>query len=575
MLTELCIKNLAVIEEVRLEIGKGLTIVSGDEGAGKSLVVDALGLLAGSKASVSLVRTGARSALVEAVFSGVCEDATMAEILSEAGVEVEDDGYLVLSREIKGNGRSVARANGRVVPTSLLVKLGARLLNVSRQMEDSSLPGGDYQLDLLDGFAGLHELRGRLTTKLSEWRALKRELKDMSDASSDRRRELLEFQVQEIDSANLSPGEDDALEQERHVLERAASLKQASLDAYDAVHGNDVSATGLLHRAIRGIQAVVAIDDSLSRHLDVLGFAVAEIEETARSLRCYAEAVESRSEALGEVERRIEELRRLKNKYGPGLQDVVDFGEKARQELEALTSLAESRERLSERLQTAEAETASLAEELSTARHEAARRLVRSVSQDLADVGMPWAEFEIDLTREQRPDGLPTSFGRCACNQFGIDRIEFVGATNPGDPLRPLAEVASGGESCRFMLAVKSTLRAADLVPTVVFDEIDAGIGGRSAEVIGRKLQGLAEGRQVLCVTHLPQIASFGHNHVRMVKDISSGCARSRVETLEDAARLAELAAMLGGPEKPMVESAEELLRRAGTARREGLAVGM
>ncbi len=574
MLVELHVKNLAVVEELRLGLGPGLTIISGEEGAGKSLLVDALCLLGGGRASPSLIRDGTASSLVEGVFWTSPDDHAVQGALSEAGIEAELDGSLILTRELREQGRSVARVNGRVVPASLLQKLGDRLVNVSGQMEQGRLLSRERQLELVDGFAGLHGLRERFARKLAELKAADRELKDMVDGSSSRRRELLEYQVHEIEAAEVSPGEDDRLEHDRQVLERATSLQQASLEAYAAMYEDDTSASSLLHRAIKCIRGVVAIDSSLGRHLEVLGFAVAEVEEAARALRCYAEAIESRSDQLSEMERRLDQLRQLKNKYGPTLDGVIDFGNRAREELETLRSYDDRRGALEAGRGVLEAEAAALAEELSGARQEAAKRLVRSVSQELADVGLPMAVFDISLSREQRTGGLPTSLGSYAYTQDGIDRVEFVGATNPGEPMRPLAEIASGGETCRFMLAVKSALRMADPVPTVVFDEIDAGMGGRSAEVVGKKLQALSDGRQVICVTHLPQVACFGQSHVRLVKDVSSGRASTRVESLGETTRVAELAAMLGGEERSMVDSAEELLRRAGRAREEALAVG-
>jgi DNA repair protein RecN (Recombination protein N) len=518
-----------------------------------------------------MIRDGTGSALIEGVFWTSPDDRAVQGALSEAGIEAEPDGGLILTRELREQGRSVARVNGRVVPASLLQKLGDRLVNVSGQMEQGRLLGRERQLELVDGFAGLQDLRGRFAGKIATLRAVDRELKGLVDGGCERRRELLEYQVHEIDAAEVSPGEDERLERERLVLERARSLQEASLEAYAAMYENDTSASSLLHQAIKCIRGVVAIDSSLGQHLEVLGFAVAEIEETARTLRCYAEAIESRSDQLGEMERRLDHLRQLKNKYGPKLEDVIDFGNRAREELETLRSSDDRRGALEAERSVLEAEAGALAEELSAARQDAAKRLVRSVNQELADVGLPMADFDISLSRERSTGGLPTSQGSYACNQDGIDRVEFVGATNPGEQMRPLAEIASGGETCRFMLAVKSALRMADPVPTIVFDEIDAGIGGRSAEVVGKKLQALADGRQVICVTHLPQVACFGRSHMRLVKDVSSGRARTRVEALGETTRVSELAAMLGGEERSMVESAEELLRRAGRAHEEAL----
>ncbi|MDP2663423.1 MAG: DNA repair protein RecN, partial [Dehalococcoidia bacterium] len=257
-------------------------------------------------------------------------------------------------------------------------------------------------------------------------------------------------------------------------------------------------------------------------------------------------------------------LRRLKGKYGATLEDVIGFADRARAELEALQTLEERRCFLQEKRRHLEEEAGRLAEDLSTARQKLARGLTDLVNGELADLGMPWAKFDVGVRQEERPDGLPTSRGRYSTGQFGIDRVEFLGATNPGEPLRPLAEIASGGETCRFMLAVKTALRQADSVPTLVFDEIDMGVGGRNAHTVGRKLASLARDRQVICITHLPQIACYGQDHYRVRKEVSSGRAATRIERLEGSSRVEELAAMLGSyTDGAMLESAQDLLTRA------------
>ncbi|MDP2934919.1 MAG: DNA repair protein RecN [Dehalococcoidia bacterium] len=576
MLAELYVKNLAVIEELRVVFKPGLTVLSGEEGAGKSLLVDALCLLLGGRASANLVRTGATSAMVEGVFLASPDDTGLGAMLREAGLQLEDDGSLIMAREVQEQGRSAARVNGRSVPVSLLRELGHRLLDINSQLEHISLLNPQRQLDLLDTFGGLLQTRARLSGRLAELRERTRELGALNEGASQRQLEMLEYQVAEIDGAKLILGEDEFLQQEWHLLQRAKTLKESCYSAYNTLYGDGVSASGLVYQAIKALRGLALVDPSLHAQLDALSSAATELEETARDLRSYADNVESRAGRLDQVEERLETLRRLKGKYGPALEDVLAFAVKAGEELGNLQNREERRSYLEQKIRAMADEAGRLAGELSEARRDAAWSLAQRVNGELADLGMPWAKFEVSLIQEERSDGLPTPRGRLFYNQYGIDRVGFLGVTNPGEPLKPLAEIASGGETSRFMLAVKTALSRADSVPTLVFDEIDMGVGGRNAHVVGRKLAALAQDRQVLCITHLPQIACYGHNHYRVRKDVASGRAVSRIELLDGASRVEELAAMLGSNAAGvMVESAEELLRLARETAAEQAAQGM
>ena len=565
MLVELYVKNLAVIEELRLELGTGLTVLSGDEGAGKSLLVDALSLLLGGRASTSLIRTGALAALVEGVFWTKPDDSVVGIMLKEAGIEPEGDGMLILTREVQEQGRSVARVNGRVVAVSLLRALGQRLMDIHTQMEHLSLLSVQRQLDLLDSFGGLLELRSNLGEKVSQLREKARELGLTAGESMQRQREFLEYQIAELDGANVCAGQDESLQQERHILQRARELKEGCSTAYSMLYtDDDHAAVSLTYQAIKAVQRLVSIDPTLQPHLESLEITAAALEETARALCRYAEAVESGAGHFEEVEERLEVLRRLKSKYGPTLEDVVQFAVQARNDLENLLAQEERRCQLEEQHGELKREAGELAEKLSQARQEAAQGLTEAVNVELDELGIPWAKFDIKLTREECPDGLSAYQGMYAFSQYGIDRVEFMGSTNPAEPLRPLADIVSGGEICRFMLALKSALRRADLVPTLVFDEIDSGIAGRNAETVGRKLSTLAKEQQVICVTHLPQVACFGDNHYRVIKEVSSGRAATRIEHLGKDSRVGELAAMMGSSgDKLMFQSAREFLSRA------------
>jgi len=564
MLVELYVSNLAVIEDMRLEFRRGLTVLSGEEGAGKSLLIDALSLLVGGKASTNLIRNGASTALVEGVFWPPGDEKSFVEILEEAGIKPENDGSIIMAREIREHGRSVARVNGRAVSISLLQELGEVLIDLHSQMEHVSLLKPRRQLDLLDAFGSLMELRSDLGVRITELRRIGRELNGNDNLSSERHRELLEYQVSEIENAGITIGEDEALEQERLVLQRAEVLKSECYGAYSALYDNDLSAAGLVRQAAAALRGIVAIDPALAPHLETLESAAGDIEDTARELRIYADSVDSRAGQLVEVEARLELLRHLKSKYGLTLPDILDFYDRTRAELEALVTKGERQCCLVEELQMKEKEAGRVAQQLSNARKEAARTLTELINGELADLGMPRAQFDIRLNWEPCDGGLPADDGRYTCSQHGFDRVEFLGATNPGEPLRPLGNIASGGETCRFMLAVKSALQKADPVPTLVFDEIDSGIGGRNAHTVGNKLSALAQHRQVICITHLPHIACYGSQHYRVVKDISSGRAVTRAECLQGDSRLEELAAMMGSSaDDLMLETARELLAGA------------
>ncbi len=563
MLVELYVRNLAVIEELRLHFGKGLTGLSGDEGVGKSLIVDALCLLLGERGSSSLIRSKADSALVEGVFE-VAPNSGLETLLLEAGLDIESDGGLILARELQAQGRNIARVNGRVVPLSLLRELGRRLIDIHKQTENISILDHQRQMDLLDGFGDLLERRRHFGKKVAELRDTARELDTLTSKDAERRRDLLEYQIAEIERAKVEPGEEEALKQEEHILKRVKALRESCSAAYSKTYFDEQCAAGLLHQAAKALRDAASIDPALGKHLEVLESASLEIEETARDLRRYTDNLETSPDHLAEVEGRLRLLRELKNKYGGSLEEVAEFADRARQELKTLQSLGERRQQLEQERQKLEKEAEGLAQKLSEGRRQAAQGLTERVNSELAELGVPWAEFEVSLRHEEDQDGLGVFGKRYSYSQDGIDRVEFLGTTNPGVPLMPFAEIASGGETCRFMLALKSALQQVDRVHTLVFDEIDSGMGGRGAQVIGKKLMMLAQDRQVIAITHLPQIACFGQCHYYVAKDISSGRAFTRVERVEGENRVQELAAMLGGRSNhAMQETAQELISQA------------
>ena len=563
MLWELRVNNLAVISDLRLKFKQGLTVLSGDEGAGKSLLVEALCLLTGGKASTTLIRSGTSAALVEGIFHIDARDSDLVALLEDSGLKLEADGTLIVSREVQEQGRSIARINGRAVPVSLLRELGRHLVDIHSQMEHLSLLDSQHQMNLLDTYGGLLEMQAELGTKVSALRQKNHELSLVSKENCQRERDLLEYHIAEIQQANIQPSEDEALEQEFRILQRAQELKECCYGAHSMLYADDRAATGLIHQAVKALERAAAIDPTLQSHVEHIGAVAVELEEAARDIGSYTEGIEDSPERLQQVDERIARLRQLKHKYGGTLKGVLQFLADARQKLEAIESDDERRREMEKERQRLLDEAGQLAEKVSCEREEAAGRLTKLVNSELSELGMPWARFDIHFTREEREDGLPAYGSRYSFTYQGIDRAQFLASTNPGEPLRLLADIASGGETCRFMLALKSALRQADSIPTLVFDEIDAGVGGRNANTVGKKLAALASNRQVICITHLPQIACFGNNHYRVVKDVSSAQSLTSIECLQGDCRVEELAAMLGGTKKPMLESARELLTNA------------
>jgi DNA repair protein RecN (Recombination protein N) len=577
VLAEISVRNFAVIEETSLALSPGLNVLTGETGAGKSLIVDAVAALLGSRLDQEVIRAGADRALVEGVFLPPAQlRAELAPLLEEAGVPLEEE--LVIVREVQRGGRSVARLNGRAVPLSLLREVGRRLVDIHGQTEHLSLLDQRRQMDFLDAYGGLLPLRGQVSRAMAQVRRLRRELSSLErdERAVERERDILQFQVQEIEAARLQPGEEEELRQERERLAHAQALREACQAAYHALYGAEGrSATDMMAKAQAALQTVSHLDPRLGDALASLSEALAVAEEAARALRAYAAQVEDDPRRLEQVMERLELIERLKRKYGPSIEAVLAYAEEARRNLASLESSEERRQHLQEELSRAEEEAGRLALELSLARQAAARRLEEAVAASLRDLALGHVAFRIALRQEEARDGLSVEGRPLAFDETGVDRVEFLVATNPGEPLKPLARVASGGETSRFLLALKGALAEADPVPTLVFDEIDVGIGGRSAEVVGRKLWTLARCHQVLCITHLPQIAAYADAHHRVAKDLLLGRAFARAASLDERERVQELAAMLGGPHPSprMQAGAQELLSRAEAWKRaqEGL----
>lgn len=558
MLTELRVRDFAIIDALDVEFAPGLNVLTGETGAGKSIIVDCIALLLGDRAEASMVRAGAPAAIIEGTFVHEGDHAMgeqIAALLGEHGIECDEPGQLTLSREVRAGGRSIARINGRSVSQSALRELGELLVDVHGQSEHLSLLRVKEHVNLLDRYANLWDLRQRVAAKVTELRAVRRQLDELQRNERERARrvDMLKFQLEEIRAAKLKPGEEAALQDEHTRLANAEALVAYADEAYAALYestrGNP-AALDQIALAMRAIAHLERFDKQFEEHGKALAEANAIIEEVAHTLRSYREAIEFNPQRLQKVEDRLELIKKLKRKYGETVEAVIAFGERAEAELNQIEHSAEHTEALQARESQLRGEIAQLAGELSKKRQAAAKKLAEGIEAELQDLRMAGARFEVCFT-PQEPD------------LTGADRVEFMFAPNVGEGLKPLATIASGGETARLMLALKATLSLADSTPTLIFDEIDQGIGGRVGTTVGQKLWRLARTHQVLCITHLPQLASFGDAHFKVEKVQRDGRTATVVRRLDRQARLEELAQMLGTTGKPAMQGAEQLLHEA------------
>lgn len=570
MLLELSITNLAIIDHTRIQFQDGLNAITGETGAGKSILLDALGAVLGVRVSSDLVRTGAKSALVEGQFELPPEGfEVVLELLEEVGIEHDPTEPLILSREIAASGRSTARINGRMVTASQLNTIGSLLVDIHGQSDHLSILDPDEQRLILDRYAGLEELRARVAESIIEWRSARRALADLNTGSREReqRRDLLAFQVSEIDDISPAPEEDETLRRERDVLQNADELRNSALGAVEALTGEseEINAVTLLREMEQHVLEAAALDSGAN----TLGERATEIlvlaEDLARDVRDYAEGIEGDPERLLNVDDRLNSLQVLKRKYGTTLQDVIAYRDQAASELEELSADRYDPASLKDRLMKTESAAQKLVLQLSEARAKAAKKLSAAIMQSISDLHMGNSEVEIRVEQFDDQQGLPLGDGRTVrADVSGIDTISFLIAPNKGEALKPIGRIASGGETARMMLAIKSILSDVDETPTLVFDEIDVGVGGRSGQMVGEKLWNLTSRHQVIVISHLAQIAAFADKHFRITKQEHDTRVVSEVEELDPPTREEELAAMLDGiPATPeSLANARAMLQR-------------
>ena len=569
MLTELHIQNFAIIDKLDLRFSPSLIILTGETGAGKSIILDAVVMLIGGKADTTFVRTDSDAAFVEGVFhlKGPEKEAVQ-EILTREEL-MDDPNYVVLMREVRKEGRSVARVNGRTVNVGLLKELGALLIDIHGQAEHLSLLDSRAHLGLLDRYAEvaipLKEYRQTYQALLN----LRRELNDLQKAQADaeRRTETLTYQAEEIEAANLKTGEEEELRHERDRLANAESLAQNAQEALvvlDEGSPETPAATDLVGQAAQALTALAKIDEGQAELANQAEVMLDTLSDIIHGLRDYLEEIEFNPKRLEDVEERLDLVHSLTRKYGGNIPAVIAYGAEARKQLETITGAAD-------RIAELEMQEAKLLEKLgrqgvslSEKRKSAAVEMGKGIEAELDDLKMASAQFGVDFQTRTDPNGAPLADGtRIAFDQNGFDRVEFLVAPNPGEGLKPLAKIASGGETSRLMLGLKNVMAGADEVPALIFDEIDQGIGGRVGMVVGQKLWNLSRTHQVFCVTHLPQLAVFGDQHYQVQKLVDKGRTLTRVELLEGEPRLLELSQMLGEVGEGTLRSAHELLQTA------------
>lgn len=557
MLRLLSISNIAVISRVQLEFGEGLNLLTGETGSGKSIIVDALELLFGARASQDIVRSGESCAYIEALFDPGFNPA-LQKLLASAGVEFEDE--IIIRREIPVNGRSRIFINDRLSTASVLRSIRPFLLDIHGQGEQQTLLDRDAHLDLLDTYAGLNDLREEISFSYKRWKAVRDELNSLQQDESERLKllDMLEFQKSEIERAKPFVGEDAQLYEERNILVNAERIADLASESYAILYEQEASLLALLAQVRRRVEELSGLVSGFNSYIERLDSMKYDLEDIAFSLRDYLEGMDFSQQRLREVEERIFELDKLKKKYGPTLKDVLEHYSKLQSRLDSLNFHEEKEKQLQEELERAKGEYLSLAKRLREERQRAALKFEGLVVRELAQVAMEKARFNVkfDSTvgdEDERIDGF---------TEKGIDRLEFLISANAGEELRPLSRVASGGELSRLMLVLKTIATPARFPRTLIFDEIDSGIGGRVAEAVGLRLKKLAASNQVLCVTHQAQIARFADVHLSVAKIETNGRTETVVMKLDEDGRVEELARMLAGSSvtTTTLKQAKELL---------------
>ncbi|MDQ2885181.1 MAG: DNA repair protein RecN [Chloroflexota bacterium] len=631
MLLEISIKDFAIIDSLHLHLNRLFNVFTGETGAGKSIIIDAVNALLGGKIGAEFVRAGCERASVEGVFSlealpPVSDEWLPLEVFAHAGGNgastifealeqtkqqlaqqtqqtqplsspdphsadarialatllreydiTPEDGQLILSRDIFRSGRTVARINGRAFSQQILQQVASWLVDIHGQSEHMSLLRPDQHINFLDRYADLIAQREELGKKVADWRNARKTLQSLqhNERDQERRAEFLRFEIEEIEKADLRPGEVAELEEERKVLSNAERLRELCTLVYGAMKGSDLGgddfkpALDQLREAQRNLSELVRLDKSMEEYAETLSEALYQLEDVAASVSSYETDIEDNPRRLADIEERLDQIAKLKRKYGHSIEEILQHAAEDQAELDTIINRDELIAQLQQQDGQFRREIGALAQRISARRYEVAHNLANAMEAQLNDLNMRRARFQVEIVQEPDENGVPASINGqpeqyYACDQTGIDRVQFLIAPNPGEPFKPLTKIASGGETSRLMLALKTILSDADATPTLIFDEIDAGISGRSGQIVGEKLWQLTTNHQVICVTHLPQIAAFADTHYNVNKQILDDRTITLVNELRPEQRVREIAHIMGGNVSEFsMKSAEEMLARS------------
>ncbi len=570
MLTELTIRDFAIIDNLRIPFTPGFTVLTGETGAGKSIILDAVTLVLGGRADSSMVRAATERTIVEAQFKlSPSLEKMIAPVLQQEGLEDDQQETLHLAREVRPNGRSISRINGRSVSLALMRQIAAPLLDIHGQGEHLSLLQPKAHLPLLDSYGSLDKQREIFAAEVDGLRKVQRELETLQrdERLIAQRIDMLRYQIAEIGAADLKEGEETELLRERTRLANAEQLNRYSAEVAAALIGVDddsMSAADMMGKAERSLNQLSRLDETKASLLGDLQGLSFQLNELAAAIQAYQNTLEFNPHRLNEVEERLELINNLKRKYGDSVEAVLATQQRAEAELERISNNEERVAELREEQEKLLHRIGELGELLSANRRKVSLKLASAVERQLNDLQMDGARFEVQFSQSQNMDGAYAGDERIAFDRTGLDKAEFVLSANPGEPLKPLAKVASGGETARLMLAIKTALAEVDHTPTLIFDEIDQGIGGRVGAVVGQKLWGLTAvgNHQVIVVTHLPQLAGYGDVHYHVSKQVIDGRTRTMVNNLSDSGRISELADMLGTKGNSATDGAESILRQ-------------
>lgn len=566
MLLELRIKNFAIIEALNLEFEPGLIILTGETGAGKSIIMGALDMLLGQRVDMTTLRKGSEFASVEAVFKIPQSVKDQVIQLLEKEDILEDPEYVTLTRELRKDKRNTARVNGHRTNVGVLVELGEYLVDIHGQSEHLSLMRVNQHLGLLDRFSDTTDLLSKYQEVYSKLKVIQAELNRLrqSDLEGEKKKELLAFQVDEIEQAGLEDGEEHNLVDRRTRLanaEKLADLSQNILILLDDAPGHQPTVMDLIGQIVSSVEDLSKTDPGLAALNEKTGELSEGLFEVGKDLRSYLESLEFDPDELENVQGRLELIRSLQRKYGDTIPEIIAYQNRSQEELSEITGRGDRIKELEGLESRFLEELSRRGSELSRGRKQGALVLASELETQLNDLKMAGSRFEVDFKFREDPEGVLTEEGqRIAYYSDGLEKVEFLIETNPGEGFKPLAKTASGGETARLMLAIKNVLAQADHISTLVFDEIDQGIGGRIGAVVGEKLYRLTTRHQVFCITHLPQLAGFGQQHYQVSKDVDGGRSYIQVQEISGEDRIRELATMLGGPSEKNLESARELL---------------